>query len=222
MFHGKHAHGGALERVAAWAGFELTLDQRMKLDRYASWLKGEAAAAGGIGPDEAVRVFDRHIADALVFAGAWTSPPRTVLDVGSGVGLPGIPLAVTHPATSFTLLDRSGRRCRLARRAVRILELPNAAVVQQEVQELTGTWSVVLFRASLPPDAALVVAEPLLEPGGCAVVGLSRGESLPATPSARRGTSIQLLRTDPGVLDSPAWLLRMERTEPSAKDGNSP
>jgi 16S rRNA (guanine527-N7)-methyltransferase len=220
MFHGKHADSDPLGRVAVWAGVNLTLEQRVKLDRFATWLREEAIVAGGIGPEEAPRLIDRHIADALVFAAAWTEAPRSVLDVGSGVGLPGIPLAITHPTTSFTLLDRSGRRSGLARRAVRVLGLSNVSVVQEDVEHVAGAWSVVVFRASLPPDRALVAAKPLLDRGGCAVVGLSRRTEPPALPNTAPGTRVELVRTDPGVLDSPAWILRMEQTEPQSKDGN--
>lgn len=219
MFHGKHADSDLLARVADWAGVEVALEQRVKLDRYAAWLRDEAIVAGGIGPEEAPRLIDRHIADALVFAAAWSEAPRSVLDVGSGVGLPGIPLAITHPATSFTLLDRSGRRCGLARRAVRVLGLSNVSVVQEDVEQVAGAWPVILFRASLTPDRALAVAEPLLDPGGCAVVGLSRQSEPPPLPDTAPGTRVELMRTGRGVLDSPAWILRMERTEPQPKDG---
>jgi hypothetical protein len=74
----------------------------------------------------------------------------------------------------------------------------------------------------LPPDAALAVAHPLLERGGCAIVALSRREAPTALPAAPPGTSLTVVRTDPGVLDSPAWLLRMDRTEPNPKDGSRP
>lgn len=220
MFHGKHAASDSLGRVAAWAGVDITLERRVKLDRFAKWLREEATVAGGIGPEEAPRVTDRHIADSLAFAVAWDEAPRSVLDVGSGVGLPGIPLAITHPATAFTLLDRSGRRCGLARRAVRILGLSNVSVVQEDVERVAGMWSVVLFRASLPPDRALVVAEPLLDGAGCAVVGLSRRRETPPLPGTAPGIRVDLVQTAPGVLDSPAWILRMERIEPQSKDGN--
>ncbi len=220
MFPVKHADPDPLSRVAAWAGIDLTTDQRVKLERYGAWLRDEAVSAGGIGPGEGPRVIDRHVADALTFAVAWEEPLRSALDVGSGVGLPGIPLAITHPATWFILLDRSGRRCGLARRAVRILNLPNVEVVQGDVESTPGTWSAVLFRAALGPDVALAVAAPRMEPDGCAVVGLSRRPEPPTVPAAPPDMALDLFRTDPGVLDSPAWVLRMTRTEPRSKDGN--
>jgi 16S rRNA (guanine527-N7)-methyltransferase len=193
--------------------------EREALGDFGGWLATEGIEAGGVGPLEAPRIVDRHLADSLVFAGVWGETPNRVLDVGSGVGLPGIPLAITHPQTAFTLLDRSGRRCHLARRAVRVLGLQNVSVEQRDVAHEARTWSAVLFRASIPPDRALDVAAPLLDDNGCAVVALSRSSEAGAVSSAPPDTVLDLVRTDPGVLDSPAWFLRMRNTEPRTKDG---
>jgi 16S rRNA (guanine527-N7)-methyltransferase len=221
VFHGKHADD-QLERVARWAGLHLGPSERRALDDFGRWLADEGIEAGGVGPLEGLRIVDRHLADSLVFAGAWRATPSRVLDVGSGVGLPGIPLAITHPLTDVTLLDRSGRRCRLARRAVRILGLSNVSVEQGDVAREARAWPVVVFRASLPPDRALAVAAPLLEAGGRAVVALSRTSEPASVPPAPPGTEIDLICTGAGVLDSPAWLLRMQKTEERSKDGANP
>lgn len=219
MFHGKHAVA-SLERAAAWAGITLDPAKRGLLAEFAVWLAGEGAEAGGIGPGESDRIVDRHIADALTFAAAWGVAPDRALDVGSGVGLPGIPLAIAFPASEFTLLDRSGRRCVLARRAARVLGLQNVSVEQADIDQVYGHWPAILFRASLKPERALAVAAPRLHSGGCAVVGLSRRSEPSSLPDAPPGTVVDLLSTGSGVLDSPAWLLRMKRTDERTKDGN--
>ena len=218
MFHGKH-FDDQLNRAAHWAGIRLGSAERQALGEFGRWLVAEGVEAGGLGPLESSRIVDRHLADSLVFAGVWGETPNRVLDVGAGVGLPGIPLAITHPQTTFTLLDRSGRRCRLARRAVRVLDLQNVSVDQRDADLEVRRWPVVLFRASLPPNQALAVAAPLLEYTGSAVVALSRTSEPMALPPAPPDTELDLVCTDPGVLDSPAWLLRMRRTEPRNKDG---
>lgn len=222
MFHGKH-FDDQLNRAAVWAGMRLGSSEREALGDFAGWLTTEGIEAGGVGPREAPRIVDRHVAESLVFAGVWRDvwgeTPARVLDVGAGVGLPGIPLAITHPQTAFTLLDRSERRCRLARRAVRVLGLQNVSVEHSDVAVEARTWSAVLFRASIPPDRALEVAVPLLDDNGCAVVALTRSSEAGAVPSAPPDTELELVRTDPGVLDSPAWFLRMRNTEPRTKDG---
>lgn len=218
MFHGKHADN-RLNRAAEWAGIRLDDLQRQRLADYGEWLATEAAIAGGIGPLEPRRIVDRHLADSLVFAGAWGNTPGRVLDAGAGVGLPGIPLAIAHPDAKFVLLDRSERRCVLARRAVRVLGLQNVAVEQREVEEESREWPTIVFRASLPPGQAMHLAAPLLAQDGCAVMGLSRTREPEIVPTPPPGMVVELVRTAPGVLDSPAWLLRMRRTEPQTKDG---
>ncbi|MGB5166800.1 MAG: RsmG family class I SAM-dependent methyltransferase [Acidimicrobiia bacterium] len=218
MFHGKQ-FDERLDRAAGWAGIRLGSSERQALGDFGRWLASEGIDAGGLGPLEASRIVDRHLADSLVFAGVWGVAPNRILDVGAGVGLPGIPLAITHPGAAFTLLDRSARRCHLARRAVRVLGLQNVSVEHRDVGLEARTWSAVLFRASLPPDRAIAVAAPLLDHGGCAVVALSRTSEPGAVPPAPPDTDLELVCTDPGVLDSPAWLLRMRKTEPQIKDG---
>ncbi len=217
MFHGKHVRE-RLDRAAGRAGTDLTSAQRETLIQFADWLAAEAVEAGGLGPGEGDRIIDRHVADSLVFAAAWEGTPLDILDIGSGVGLPGIPLAISHPNTSITLLDRSEKRCQLARRAIRILGLENVVVEKRDVQGMGGPWSTIVFRASLIREDALATALPLLETNGCAVIGLSRSAEPDQLPHAPPGTNLDLLRIDQGVLDSPAWLLRMKRTNPPVSD----
>jgi len=211
MFHGKHPVE-AIDRTAAWVGLKLEPAQRGRLERYAAWLGEEAIPAGGIGPQEADRLVERHVADALSFAVGWKRPPRTLLDVGSGVGLPGIPLAIVLPGTRVTLVDRAERRCRLARRAVRVLQLGNVEVVQRDVRHLHGRWEAVVARAVFDPAGTLDVVAPVLSDEGVAIIGLSRASHPQDLPPAPVGTVVDLLAVPAGVLDTPAWLLRMTAT----------
>jgi 16S rRNA (guanine527-N7)-methyltransferase len=217
MFHGKHSVE-RLDRAALRVGIDLTPAQRELLLEFADWLATEAAEAGGIGPQERPRLIDRHVADSVVFAVAWDETPADILDVGSGVGLPGIPLAILFPNAAVTLLDRSGKRCRLARRAIKVLGLENVSVGQKDVRLVSGPRDAVVFRASLQTAAALEVALPLLSDRGCAVIGLSRSTEPDQLPGAPPGATVDLLQIDMGVLDSPAWLLRMMPTIPRASD----
>jgi 16S rRNA (guanine527-N7)-methyltransferase len=220
MFHGKHADD-PLARAASRVGLGLTQAQREQLIAFAHWLGTEAIDAGGVGPEEGSRLVDRHLADSLVFAAAWEKAPDGILDVGSGVGLPGIPLAIVHPDTEITLLDRSSERCRLARRAIRVIGLANVAVERGDARQMEGKWGAVTFRASLQPKDALEVALPLLSDHGCAVVGMSRMAEPDISLAAPLGTTLDILHIEQGVLDSPAWLLRMMLTNPQIQDSDT-
>ena len=205
----RRGYTAGLRRAAEWAGTSLDAEQLASLVSYADWLIEEAIPAGAIGPNEANRIFDRHVADSLVFAAGWLESPATLIDVGSGVGLPGIPLAIASPETSVTLLDRSQRQTDLARRAIRILALEEVSVVTGDAAHHHQRYEAAVFRASYPADQALAVAVRLLEPNGVAVIGLHRGPSQPTIPDAIPDTKIEILETNEGILDSPAWLLRM-------------
>lgn len=197
MFHVKHVLS-----AARYAGFELDDDQVDRLARYRDWLAAEGRRAGGIGPGEIPRIEQRHLADSLLFASALDQSASHVIDLGTGVGLPGIPLALAMPEKTFTLVDRSQRRVDLVRRVLRILEIENCQVIQGEIEELSMRADVVVARASLPPPELRPIVPRLLHRGGVAIVGGS-WEEAPSHPGW------ETIGIPPDVLDRPIWLLMM-------------
>ena len=203
-----------ITRLASALGRTLDVDQVDALVRYAQFLVEEAPVAGGIGPAEADRIFDRHIGDALAFLAGMPGQPATLVDVGSGVGLPGIPLAIAMPSTALTLVERSARRTHLLRRVVRILGLSNTIIMEGDIARVTGSFDVISFRASLPVEPATAEFRRLgVDPSGLGLFGLSRRMDPPAAPDPPPGVGYAVVGDDFGVLDSPFWLLRMRRTE---------
>jgi 16S rRNA (guanine527-N7)-methyltransferase len=164
-FHVKH-----VVAAAEYSGLRLDDAQLGLIRAYARWLRSEGADAGGVGPAEGNRLERRHLADSLLFASQFPEGTSTVLDVGSGVGLPGIPLAIALPEAQFVLIDRSGRKVTLMRRAVRILQLENCQVEQGEIERWPGRVPVLVSRASLPPETMRRVADRLVVPGGVAIL----------------------------------------------------
>lgn len=200
-------------------GAELASDQEELLHGYADWLRTEAIPAGGLGPREGERVWVRHLADSLLFAVGWRGrAPAEVLDVGTGVGLPGIPLSILWPDTRVTLLDRGGRRVRLLHRVVRLLALPNVIIAQGDALAVADEWEGLVARGALRAPEMVGLSARLLPPGGCTVLGLSR-QAVP--PDRTRdlvsiaeaiGLEPELVEVPTEVLDAPAWLLIMRRS----------
>ncbi len=83
---------------------------------------------------------------------------ETILDLGSGAGLPGIPLAMINPDKNFVLLDANGKKTRFMTQAVITLKLDNVRVVQSRAQDYRGEYDHVVCRAfgSLSRIAATV------------------------------------------------------------------
>lgn len=194
--------------AATWAGVSFSPDQESRLLRFAQWLIEEAIPAGGLGPDEASRVGNRHLGDSLLFAVGWRDRrrPETMIDLGSGVGLPGIPLAIAFPEAAVVLLDRSGRRSELAERAVRVVGVENVTIAGEELSDHHDRYSAAVARALLPPERLIPLLTRVLDPGGIAVVGERWGEHEPVAPPP---AGFDRIIVPPEVLDSPVGLLRM-------------
>ena len=202
--------------AAVVAAFDLpwSTSQTVQLEKLISWLKSEAHAAGGIGPGELDILENRHIADSLLYL-----PPdldaSTVLDVGSGVGLPGLVLAIAHPDIGVTVVDRSVGRTDLMKRAVRVTQLENVVVLNRDVRrdEIDAAAQAVTMRAAFPPAVAVDVAARLAD--RFAIIGLSRsrepGGLAPCREAAdRHGFTTEVRKVE--ILDPPSWLLIMTRT----------
>lgn len=195
-------------RAANWLGVTLDRDQLAILARYERWLREEAISAGGLGPQEGSRLRSRHLADSLLFAIGWDDPdpPARLLDLGAGVGLPGIPLAVLWPGTEVCLLDRSQRRTDLVRRALRVIGI-EAQVVTVDVRRYRGEPAdLVVARGAAPPAEVKQWAAPLLRRGGRVVIG----GSTVARPGP--GPGERVVGVPSSVLDRPLWFRIMAAT----------
>jgi 16S rRNA (guanine527-N7)-methyltransferase len=90
-----------------------------------------------------------------------------IVDVGSGGGAPGIPLAVAFPERDVVLLEANGRKCEF----LRGLAPPNASVVQGRAEEQeTDAFGVAVAKALAPPPVAAEWCLPLVRPGGAVIL----------------------------------------------------
>jgi len=135
------------------------------------WLEDVLATPGLTGledPAEARRVL---LEDALRAAPLLERWPGTVVDVGSGGGTPGVPLAVSFPQRAFTLLEAERRKCDALSRMTR--ELANVTVAWGRAEEQpSDTFGVALAKALAKPAVAAELCLPLVAPGGAAILWL--------------------------------------------------
>jgi 16S rRNA (guanine527-N7)-methyltransferase len=110
-----------------------------------------------------------HVDESLVALEVVHRFAGPIVDVGSGGGAPGIPLAVALPGRRVTLLEANRRKCAFLREAAR--EFPNVTVVQGRAEEQeTDRFGVAVAKALAPPPVAAEWCLPLVAPGGVAVL----------------------------------------------------
>lgn len=158
-FHVKHDQTDAAGELF---GERLPLAQR-----YAERLATDGVERGLIGPREADRLWDRHILNSAAIAELF-EPDERVADVGSGAGLPGIPLAIARPDIAVVLIEPLARRTVFLEEVVAELEL-NATVLRaraQEAVELADPFDAATSRAVASLDKLSGWCIPLLRGGG--------------------------------------------------------
>jgi 16S rRNA (guanine527-N7)-methyltransferase len=132
------------------------------------WLADLVATPGltAVSGEEARRVHVEESLAALPVVQRFDGP---IVDVGSGGGAPGIPLAQALPEREVTLLEATRRKCDFLERWAR--ELPNVRVICGRAEEQpVDSWGVAVAKALAPPPVAAEWCLPLVEPGGAAVL----------------------------------------------------
>lgn len=124
----------------------------------------------------------RHLLDSLALMPLVRG--ETVADLGSGAGLPGIPLAIAMPHLKVTLIDSNGKKTRFLRAAVRELALTNVSVIEKRVEDIGGQFDCVTARAFASLADMLGWGASLLAPDGVwlAMKGRYPDDELAALP----------------------------------------
>lgn len=159
------------------------------IKRYVDILLDRGITWGLLGPREAERIWTRHILNSIALAPLVPDGSR-VVDVGSGAGLPGVPLAILRPDLRVTLLDSLARRSEFLQLAVTELGLAERVqVVRARAEEHRSQYEVVVSRAVAPLTRLVPWCSPLLASTGrmVALKGESAGDELAqAQPILRR------------------------------------
>ena len=163
---------------AAGLGLALSASQYERLVSFAAMLRRWNRAFNLISRRDVDRLLPRHVFDSLALAGLLRG--LRVVDLGTGAGLPGIPLAVACPAVQFTLLDRSERRIRFVNSVARELMLENvdAQVADYRRFRPSELFDTVVSRAVADARTVWKAAQPLLASGGQALLQVGADDHL--------------------------------------------
>jgi 16S rRNA (guanine527-N7)-methyltransferase len=118
----------------------------------------------------------RHFLDSLTLILAWQTPPNTLLDVGSGAGLPGLPLKIAFPMIEVTLLEATGKKANFIEYAAGELGLSGVKVVHDRAEQAAKKldyrerFEVVTARAVASLAALAELTLPFCRVGGCAIL----------------------------------------------------
>ena len=184
-------------------------------EQYARLLAGPGVTRGLIGPHEIPRLWDRHLLNSAVIA-ELVPRPCSLVDLGSGAGLPGIVLALLLPDVAVTLLEPMQRRVVFLTECVAELGLVNATVLGGRAEDWAGKLAAdaVTARAVAPLARLAPLALGLVRPGGIvlAVKGAGAGREVAAARRAlqRAGvTDVTVVRAGHGKVDPAATVVRL-------------
>ena len=201
------------------AGAALFGDRLPLARRFAEHLVGSGVERGLLGPREAPRVWDRHVLNCAVVAELVPDGAR-VVDVGSGAGLPGIPLSLARPDLQIVLVEPLARRVEWLREVIADLgmelEVERGRAEESVVRQRWKGADVVTARAVAPLSRLAAWSLPLLRTGGrlLAVKGASAPVEIERdAESVRRlgGARPRLVRCGVGVVDPPSTVVVVER-----------
>jgi len=187
--------------------------------RFVDLLAERGVERGVIGPREIDRLWDRHVLNSAVLA-ELIPAEAIVVDVGSGGGFPGVPLALARPDIEVTLLEPMARRIQWLTEVVDELSLTNVVVVRGRAEEKAirtrlGEADIVTARAVAPLARLAEWCLPLVRAGGLllALKGVSAAEEVQRDASTVRkvgGESIDVVQCGVDVVETPTTVVVIE------------
>jgi 16S rRNA (guanine527-N7)-methyltransferase len=158
----------------------------------------------------------KHLLDSLAMA-PFVASVQTLADLGTGAGLPGIPLAIAVPTLRVTLVESNGKKARFMREAIRTLGLTNAEVAESRIEALDrpSEFAAITARALATLPQILSLGGHLLAPAGVllAMKGVRPDDEIAALPVGWALREIHIL-TVPG-LDADRHLVTVGRAPPT-------
>jgi 16S rRNA (guanine527-N7)-methyltransferase len=182
-------------------------------ERYAELLAGPGVERGLLGPRERDRLWDRHLLNCAVVA-ELIPPGAHVADLGSGAGLPGVPLALARPDIRMTLIEPMARRTAFLDEVVDELGLTGQVEIRRARADEAAAgrgYDVVTARALAPMARLVPWALPLLRPGGMLLA--LKGSTVEDELAAFRGADAEIRRVGSGIVDPPTTVVLVRRAD---------
>lgn len=209
--------GGGQDAGASVFGERIGIAQR-----YAALLAGPGVDRGLLGPREADRIWDRHILNSAAAAELLDTGDR-IVDIGSGAGLPGIPLAIARPDLEVVLLEPLLRRSEFLNEVVNELglavEVVRGRAEEPEVRSRFGERDAAVSRAVAALDKLTKWSMPLLRPGGrmLAIKGERASEEVEQyrrVMAASGAADVRVVTCGANYLRPPATVVLARRGQP--------
>ncbi|UQN28713.1 16S rRNA (guanine(527)-N(7))-methyltransferase RsmG [Brachybacterium kimchii] len=197
---------------------ERLLGDRLGLaERFVGMLATDGLERGLIGPREVDRLWERHLVNCALLADAIDEGTRTLADVGSGAGLPGVVLAIARPDLRITLIETMQRRASWLEEVAEELGI-EVEVVRARAEDLHGerTFDAVTARAVAALEKLAKWTLPLVAPEGelLALKGSSAAEEIERAQKVLRrlgGVDPQVLELGVGEVEVPTTVVRVRR-----------
>lgn len=195
--------------------------------RYGEILAGAGIERGLLGPSEVDRLWDRHLVNSAAMAELF-EPGERVADIGSGAGLPGIPLAIARPDLKVTLIEPLLRRSEFLRETIDELGLDVAVIrgraEDRAVRDAAGEMDAVVSRAVASLDKLSRWSLPLLRAGG-RMLALKGERAVDEVEEHRRTLSslgaieVKVVRCGVNFLQPPATVVVARRGVVASRPG---
>jgi 16S rRNA (guanine527-N7)-methyltransferase len=197
VFHVKHE---------GWTAETLSPSQQATLSLYEELLLGQAVPRGIVAASDSAHLRTRHILDSLRGVPHIPTDARRIVDLGSGAGFPGLPIAVARPDLEVTLSEPRQARAAFLELAVEKLQLPNVRVFPSPAEELTTGFDVCLARGFGDVLRTWGAAKLLLRPAGVLIYWAGKSFSVADVPE-----DAQVRATGEATLESGGPIVIMTR-----------
>jgi 16S rRNA (guanine527-N7)-methyltransferase len=214
---------GRLADDAARLGVTLNADQEAQFARLADALVEWNAHTNLTAITDPEGVHVRHFLDSLTVP---VRPDERVIDVGTGAGFPGLPLAIAHPSVRVTLLEATGKKIAFLEHVIALLGLTNAVTLHARAEDAgqhpahRAAYDLAVARAVARLPVLLEYLLPLVRVGGrcIAMKGVTAHEEAESARRALRTLGGRLIGIEPVMLpgvDEPHYLVMVEKIAPT-------